>query len=316
LERCFLHWQVRADNYPWVKGRGVVEPMKTTLLQLEGMDSTAAASVALYTWSIGQYNNQTGEVNPQTTATATSTGSQLKYSFGLPSTYGVAVSVVDAAGVTLAVHSTEVLCRYVKRELRSLTEDDRDAFLDAAVALWDLDIDAGREKYGGRFTTISEFVVLHAFKSTGDVECDQFHEGTGFMAHHFALTVAFESSLRAVNPAVTVPYWDFTIEGEAIDEAGGGPAMLGEVSPFFSDEWFGSTDENNHIQDSRWAHTAVIVMDGLSNSSEKAKMAKDEKFMTNSYGIVTAPWNNNANSEPAWSPPTRRSRRARATSRC
>lgn len=291
--------QVRADNYPWVKGRGVVEPMKTTLLQLEGMDSTAAASAALYTWSIGQYNNQTGEVNPQTMATVTSTGSQLKYVFGLPSTYGVSVSVVDAAGVTLAVHSTEVLCRYVKRELRSLTEDDRDAFLDAAVALWDLDIDTGREKYGDRFTTISEFVLLHAFKSTGDVECDQFHEGTGFMAHHFALTVAFESSLRAVNPAVTVPYWDFTIEGEAIDEAGGSPAMLGDVSPFFSDEWFGSTDENNHIQDSRWAHTAVIVMADLSNSSEKAKMVKDEKFMTNSYGIITAPWNNNADSELA-----------------
>ena len=65
---------------------------------------------------------------------------------------------------------------------------------------------------------ISEFVVMHAFKSTGDVECDQFHEGTGFMAHHFALTVAFESSIRSVNPAVTVPYWDYTRDSATTKE--------------------------------------------------------------------------------------------------
>ena len=41
------------------------------------------------------------------------------------------------------------------------------------------------------------------------------------MAHHLALTVAFEASVRAVNPAVTIPYWDFTIEGETISQAGG-----------------------------------------------------------------------------------------------
>ena len=62
------------------------------------------------------------------------------------------------------------------------------------------------------------------------------------MAHHFALTVAFEESVRAVNPAVTIPYWDFTVEGEAISQAGGGPSMLADVSPVFSDEWFGEVD--------------------------------------------------------------------------
>ena len=91
--------------------------------------------------------------------------------------------------------------------------------------------------------SISEFVLNHAFSSTGDVHCDHWHEGTGFMAHHLALTIAFEASVRSVNPAVTIPYWDFTIEGEEIKSVGGGPAMLVDVSPFFVAGWFGSADQ-------------------------------------------------------------------------
>ena len=44
----------------------------------------------------------------------------------------------------------------------------------------------------------------------------QFHEGTGFLTHHLALTNSFEASLRAVDPAVTLPYWDFSIEGQVL----------------------------------------------------------------------------------------------------
>ena len=36
--------------------------------------------------------------------------------------------------------------------------------------------------------------------------------------------------MRAVDPAVTMPYWDFTIEGEAIVQAGGKPSYFMEVS--------------------------------------------------------------------------------------
>ena len=35
--------------------------------------------------------------------------------------------------------------------------------------------------------------------------------------------------MRAVDPAVTMPYWDFTIEGEAIVQAGGKPSYFMEV---------------------------------------------------------------------------------------
>lgn len=109
---------------------------------------------------------------------------------------------------------------------------------------------------------------MHGDSATGDVQCDMWHEGTGFVTHHLALSLSFEASIRAVNPEVTTPYWDFTIDGEAIKKAGGGPSMLLEVNDFFTDKWFGSSDEDSHVADGRWAHADVVKNNGglLKNS--------------------------------------------------
>ena len=77
--------------------------------------------------------------------------------------------------------------------------------------LWHNRQEEGQAKYGKEFTSIDVLVAVHSMASN-DVMCDGFHEGTGFISHHLALTNTFEQSMRAVNPAVTLPYWDFTIE--------------------------------------------------------------------------------------------------------
>jgi hypothetical protein len=50
-----------------------------------------------------------------------------------------------------------------------------------------------------------------------------------------------------------------------------------EVTPVFSDTWFGSVDENNHIADSRWAHS--LMPKALNQSSTR-----------NSYGYIRSYW--------------------------
>jgi len=110
-----------------------------------------------------------------------------------------------------------------------LTIEDREKFLNAAFTLWQYTTDEGRVKFGPKFTAITEFVALHSLASN-DIRCDQFHEGTGFLTHHLALTNNFEASLRAVDPSVTLPYWDFTIEGQVIAEKNELPHHLLEVS--------------------------------------------------------------------------------------
>jgi hypothetical protein len=68
------------------------------------------------------------------------------------------------------------LHRYVKREIRSLTDDDRERFLVAASTMWQLNSSAGKLKYGLKYSAIADFVSLHSM-SSDDIMCDGFHEG-------------------------------------------------------------------------------------------------------------------------------------------
>ena len=103
----------------------------------------------------------------------------------------------------------------MKRELRSLTAADKERFLDAAAEIWNNRQSEGEAKYGKMFTSVDTLVAVHSLASN-DIMCDGFHEGSGFLTHHLALTNTFEAALRSIDPSVTLPYWDFSIEGEAI----------------------------------------------------------------------------------------------------
>lgn len=195
----------------------------------------------------------------------------------------VASDVVSKPAV--AIFSTRIVCKYVKRELRALTHEDKEQVLDAMAELWHNRQEEGQAKYGKTFTSIDVLVAVHSLASN-DVMCDGFHEGTGFISHHLALTNTFEQSMRAVNPAVTLPYWDFTIEGEAVKKAGKKPSYMLEITPVFQDDWFGDTDPvTNRMITSRWAG---------------AKMPKQKDLslgVQNSYGFIRSYWNNNPDDE-------------------
>ena len=77
-----------------------------------------------------------------------------------------------STGQLLAVYTTRLLCRYVKREIRSLTLADRERFLDSMAALWNYDQISGAAKFGDRFTSIQTFVATHSMASN-DIMCDQ-----------------------------------------------------------------------------------------------------------------------------------------------
>lgn len=36
------------------------------------------------------------------------------------------------------------------------------------------------------------------------------------MTHHVGYTLLFEQALQLVNPAVSIPYWEYTLEGETV----------------------------------------------------------------------------------------------------
>lgn len=70
----------------------------------------------------------------------------------------------------------------------------------------------------------------------------QFHDGLGFLTSHSLLTNTFEFSLQQVNPKLTVPYWDFTIESSTTGGAHPEHLESQDLSPMFDSSWFGSHD--------------------------------------------------------------------------
>jgi hypothetical protein len=50
--------------------------------------------------------------------------------------------------------------RYVKREIRTLTIDDRERFLDAAAAVWKYSQSEGEALFGSKYTSIGDSTVL------------------------------------------------------------------------------------------------------------------------------------------------------------
>lgn len=260
--------------YPWleeVAGSQLVEPYKTTTLTLTG--SLAEDSSNKFVWVVDGFDNQE-TTTPSVDMVFTTIGN-----------YNIHVHVYSSEGAYQGTYKTLLINKYVKRELRTLTVEDREKFLDAAAEIWKHTDDEGKALYGEKFTSIATFVAEHS-QASNDIMCDTYHEGTGFLPHHLALQVSFEAALRAIDPAVTLPYWDFTIEGQTIYDAGKPPSYMMEITPVFSDTWFGAVDEDSHIINSRWAHSTIPV-------------APTEETTQNSYGFIRSYWNNNNDPEVA-----------------
>ena len=77
------------------------------------------------------------------------------------------------------------------------------------------------------------------FSSGGFSDCDHWHDGAGFVTSHVAISLMFEQSLQAVNPSISLPYWDFTMEGTAHDWSDFRDTEV------FSDDWFGDAAPRN-----------------------------------------------------------------------
>ncbi|KAH8050454.1 hypothetical protein JL722_11425 [Aureococcus anophagefferens] len=130
----------------------------------------------------------------------------------------------------------------------------------------------GARAYGRAYKSAAYFIATHN-ELSGDRTCDHFHDGLGFLPQHAAFTLRFERALQSVDPRVSVPYWDYTIE--AHDVAVAGDMAAWRRSPVFRDDWFGDAQPEGHVVNAgRWAYTAVA----RASPSDTA----------NAYGLIRA----------------------------
>eukprot|EP00904_Undaria_pinnatifida_P008202 jgi/Undpi1/4511/HiC_scaffold_18.g07865.m1 len=176
-----------------------------------------------------------------------------------------------STGETYTTEAT-IMVKYVRREIRQLTDRDREAFLTAMEVIYRLDPNVGRSRYGDEFKSIHYFVQMH-LEGAGITDCDHWHDDAGIMTHHVGFTLLFEQALQVIDPSVSIPYWEYTIESSlGLDSYGD--------SVIFSPNWLGAASPDNDfhtISEGRWAFLPI----------------KTDTWSTvhNSYGLLRAPWN-------------------------
>lgn len=248
------------DAYPWIKDGSydaVVEPFAPTTLRLED----APAGAATVTWALGEGRSASGHA--------------VNATFERLASYEIVAVAVDATGARVATKKATVLCRYVRREIRQLTAEHRNRFLDAASVLWSCRNCS--DVYGPAYLDAYELTRKHAALA-GDRTCDHMHDGLGFLTMHLGLSLAFEQSVQAVDARVAMPYWDFTIDRARVD-AGTWSSL--DESDLWRSDWFGSADASEStVTEGRWAYLA-------------AESGAWDSPTRNSYGFLRAPWNNN-----------------------
>ncbi|KAJ8605555.1 hypothetical protein CTAYLR_000128 [Chrysophaeum taylorii] len=184
----------------------------------------------------------------------------------------------------------DVIVKYVRREIRTLSPSDRDAFFDAVGVTYHTPTRIGAKLYGPRYRSAREFAEFHNAMS-GQRDCDHLHGGMGFLTQHAAFTRAYEQALQAVNPVVAMPFWDYSIDQQAASTSTAGAVLENfYASPVFGDDFYGPVKGDSVVVSrGRFAYARIpsaLVPDFASSWNLTA--------VSNAYGLLRSPWNQNS----------------------
>uniref|UniRef100_A0A7S2W1K8 Tyrosinase copper-binding domain-containing protein n=1 Tax=Rhizochromulina marina TaxID=1034831 RepID=A0A7S2W1K8_9STRA len=192
------------------------------------------------------------------------------------------VSVTSSSGASV---STQVMCRYIRRELRSLNPSDRQAYFDAVATVYTVHTLEGEKLYGKSYKDAGYFINYHTWMA-GERGCDHLHDGMGFLTGHNAISMEFERVLHTVNPAVIIPYWDYTIDMHQVKEADEDMAVFYD-SPVFRDDWFGPMGK----KEDDFVVTSGAASAYLSVDPDFWQIPETERKVVNGFGLMRSPWN-------------------------
>lgn len=257
-----------ASDYPWSANyTGLVEPFQVTKLKIDYTDLDATIPSSMITWKL--HIESSDEMQ--------TIGYGVAIDFIFTSLGAQRILVVNPGKGALCHVERRVIVKYVRREIRMLSDEHRTLFFDTMEVLWNTSSSIGQKKYGGDYRSIVDITTFHA-QLAGAKYCDHIHDGMGFMTMHMAMGIQLEQSLQSVAPAATLPYWDFTIDEAKLQS---GEWSTYDESPMWDPEWFGERDggDNHMISKGRWAYLPIT--------------AEAWNLTHNSYGFLRAPWNNN-----------------------
>ena len=163
--------------YPFLQDAILVEPYKETTITINGINGNT------FYWSIVKKSD------PTITFHGTSDDpSKLDFTVTLTELGQYVLTVEEQFDGMRDISSMRTLkqsiwVKYVRRELSTLTDTDREEFLNAMHLLWDVSSKKGSSKYTDRFKSLSYFALIHN-DGGGNFICDEFRGGTGSPLHN------------------------------------------------------------------------------------------------------------------------------------
>ena len=265
-------------DYPFLRGALLMEPYRTSKITMGGHTAGCDLSWSLASATQGKVivsgvdidNDGVFEITPN----------------ARPGEYLLTVDEkCTNGGLSTKTLSQTVWIKYVRRELMSLTDEDREEFLDAFRTVWDVSTVDGIAKYGENYKSVYYFAMIHNDAGANAI-CDEFHSGAGFLNNHIYIGLYLEQSMRLVNPRVSLHYMEYT-------KYFSGPEFLphienqmdgGKWSEFLSEKWFGSNDPlSGAIVDSRWKDTVVPRVDKDFMARENIKGNIQIEYILSTY---------------------------------
>lgn len=268
--------------YPFLVGKVLVEPHRHTRLAFDA-DDAVSVDTSSAVWTVEQVSNKRSleahGVRELSGALAWNItfASLGNYEAILRFTYKDTSAVSTGVAVTTTVSQT-LFCRYVRRSLRGMATDERDAFFDAIKYMMDVGREEGQQRYGLGYRDLNHFLSMH-LAMAADRASDKLHDGMGFVTQHIALTTEFEGSVQAISPHIAVPYWDYTYDWYLANQSATPLETLWTLD-VWQPTWFGKAEGELHtVTEGRFAYVEVA-----SNFSAEWRSP---------YGYLRAPWNVN-----------------------
>ena len=178
--------------------------------------------------------------------------------------YWLTARVVEARSREARVVTYVLTAKYVRREIRDLTPDDRTRFLSAVGVTLRVSDEEGLRMYGYRYRSTDWYVRAHLYAASRSC--------SSFVATQSALAARFEMSLQSIDQRLALPYWDYLDGSLFADQHIADPEWFGPANP---------TNARRVVDSGRFAFAPVRTN------------AREYSTVTNPYGLLAAPWNTN-----------------------
>jgi hypothetical protein len=218
-------------------------------------------------------------------------------------------TITAICGSATVVDYLSIWVKYVRRELSSLSDDDKQDFLDALYTVYTVNTIDGRELYGPSYVSVQYLSAIHV-DAAGNPVCDEFHSGDGFFGNHVYLGNFVEQSMQLVNPKVALHFMEYAklfssddyVVDHMSDQLDGGT-----WNPYLTEDYFGEADPlSGDLTNSIWADIPMPVVDSAfftdHGIGENTTFFPDEEeewlklspaHLRSPFSLLRPPWNFN-----------------------